>query len=271
MLNITPIQNNNLRNATQAISLRGENNVAKNKHQKENEVSTKVKTGVFFTTLVGVATALAITLKGKGYSLNPSKILKTKPKNWGIFSVKYNSKEKEVEKLVGKLAIGSVGGGLIGGAIFDKKENMKAKYREAVIQLIGNISVPLLCVSGGMRLFNKFEPQILKSMPFLKGKATGAPGVIASGISLVAGIFLGNKVGNLINEKIFHVRDNRKIKLADMSPHIDDACLAISLVAAESKIGPQVSRLIPAALMVAGVSTGTAQERPERLHHNTSV
>lgn len=235
------------------------------------KASKKIKRGVFLTTLIGVSTALALTLKGKGYSLSPSKILKTLPKDWGIFNVKYDSEKKEVEKLVGRLAIGSVGGGLIGGALFDKKENMKAKYREAIIQLVGNISMPLLCVSGGMRLFNKFEPQILKALPALKGKAASVPSVLASAASLVAGIFLGNKVGNFINKEIFHVDDHRKIKLADMSPHIDDVCLATSLVAAESKIGPQVTRLIPAALMVAGYSAGTAQERPERLHHNERV
>lgn len=229
-------------------------------YSDHKEAPRKVKTGVFFTTLAGVLAAMAFTFKAHKMPFKT-------PKEFfnSLIKIKYDSKNKEVEKLVGRLAIGSVSGGLIGGAIFDKKENMKAKYREAIIQLVGNIGTPLLCVAGGMRLFNKYEPQMLNKMKFLKGKMTVLPKVIASGISLVAGIFLGNKVGNVINENVFKVKDNRKIKLADMSPHIDDACLAVSLVAAESKFGPIISRVIPAALMVAGVSTGIAQEKPERL------
>lgn len=235
---------------------------------KSAKTPTKVKVGATLTTLAGVGAAMAITLKGKRHSLDIKRMFKTNPKNWAIFKVKYNSEKKEVEKLVVGLAVSSVAGGLIGGAIFDKKENMNAKYREGIIQLVGNIFTPLLCVAGGMRMFNKYEPKILGSMKFLKGKTKALPVLAASATCLVLGIFMGNKVGNTINEKAFNVKDNRKIKLADMSPHIDDLCLAISLVAANSKAGPIVSRLIPLALLVAGISTGIAQERPERLKPN---
>ena len=52
-----------------------------------------------------------------------------------------------------------------------------------------------------------------------------------------------------------------------MAPHIDDACLVASLVAPpDSEYGVYLARIIPAALMVAGLSVGTAQERPERLN-----
>ena len=237
------------------------------------KASKKTKIGVLSTTTLGVATAMALILKGKGYSLAPAKIFKkgVKPlKEWGLFSAKYDDKKHEVEKMVISLAAGSVGGGLIGGALFDKKENMKAKYREAIIQIVGNIMTPLACVSLGMRGFEKIQPKISMQLAKLgkigQGKlADGLPKVLASAGCLVSGIFLGNKVGNTINEKAFKVKDNRKIKLADMSPHIDDLCLAISLVASKSSIGPVITRFIPAALMVAGVSTGTMQERPERL------
>ena len=224
-------------------------------YDEEKKAPAKVKSGVFLTTLAGVAAAMAITLKGKGYKF--SEFFK------GLTHVTYDSKKAEVEKLVGMLSVGSVGGGLIGGALFDKKENMNAKYREAIIQIVGNIATPLACVAGGLRVFKRFEPKIIQSMK-LTGKMEKIPNLIVSAGCLVAGIFLGNKVGNIINEKAFHIKDNRKIKLSDMSPHIDDACLAISLVAADSSVGPVVSRFIPAALMVAGISTGIAQEKPER-------
>jgi len=227
----------------------------------------KVKVGVFFTTLAGVVAALALITKGKGYSLNPTKIAKTAPKNWGIWKCDYK------EKAIMKLAAGSVGGGLLGGALLDKKENLKAKVREAVIQVVGNITVPLLCVSGGIRLFNKYESKILKAVPEIKGTSKlilnsnkafkNTPVILATTLSLIAGIFLGNKTGNTINEKIFGIKDDRKIKPADFSPHVDDMCLAISLVSDGNIVGKAISRIIPAALMVAGVSAGIAQEKPE--------
>ena len=224
------------------------------------KISTKLKVGVFLTTLAGVATAMAVTLKGKGYKLNILDAFKTNPKEWAIFKVEYDKEKHEIEKLVGRLAVGSVAGGLIGGALFDKKENMVAKYREAVIQIVGNIAVPLLVVSTGMRQFEKIEPKVLTSMKFLKGKFTKLPELLISAASLVAGILLGNTIGNFINKSAFHVKGDRKIRLSDMSPHIDDVCLATSLVAAESEIGPYVARLIPVALMVPGISVGLAPE-----------
>lgn len=238
---------------------------------KCDKASTLLKAGVTCTTLLGVATAYALVLKGKGYSLNPSKILETmknSPKKLGIFDVKYpksiNGKEQYgIEKLVGALAVGSIGGGLIGGAMFDEKKNMNAKYREAVIQLVGNVATPLACVWAGMRSFEKYEGKILKGLPYFKklpdsSKITKIPKIIASAASLTAGIFLGNKVGNIINKNAFRVDDNRKIKIADMSPHIDDLCLATSMVTSDL---PFVARIIPAALSVAGISTGIAKEK----------
>ena len=235
-------------------------NVAQKDEYEPRVIPTKLKVGVFLTTLMGVAAAMAVTLKGKDYKLNPLEAFKTHPKEWAIFKVEYDGEKHEVEKLVGRLAIGSVAGGLIGGALFDKKENMVAKYREAVIQIVGNIAVPLLVVSIGMRQFKKIEPKVLNSMKFLKGNFTKLPELLVSAASLVAGILLGNTIGNFINKKAFNVKGDRKIKLADMSPHIDDVCLATSLVAAESEIGPYVARLIPAALMVPGISVGLAPE-----------
>lgn len=241
----------------------------------------KVKTGVFFTTLLGVGTAMAFALKGKfkpngeTYSLNPSKIFKTlknSPKDLGLFGAVYDSEKKEVEKLVGKLAVGTVAGGLLGGAIFDKKENMKAKLRESIIQLVGNIFTPLACVSGANRVFKKYGAkyfkQALKTDPLLTKITRGLPALIVSGSSLLVGISLGNKVGNFINEKIFHIKDKRKVKMADMSPHVDDLCLAVSLVSPGSSLGAVITRFVPAALMVAGYSTGVMQEKPEILAKN---
>lgn len=214
------------------------------------KASNKVKTGVFLSTLAGVAAAMALVFKHKGMPIKPQSL-------WKI-----TYKENEIPALVGALAVGSIGGGLIGGAILDKKENLKAKLREAIIQGVGNIATPLGCVWGGMKLFKKYlEPQILKKTKFT-GKMAEVPKIIASAISLVSGIFLGNKIGNTINKKAFKCEEKRTLKLSDMSPHIDDLGLATSFVVPPtSSIGHIITRIIPAALMIAGISTGVAQEK----------
>lgn len=253
-----------------------------NEQNQTQKKSNKLKVGVLLTTLAGVAIAHAAILKTKGYSLNPVKIFSKPLKEWGIFGAKYEGEEFEklkvksikdflkkypVESLVVSTSLGSIAGGLVGGKLFDKKDNMKAKYRESIIQLVGNVATPLICVSQGLRGFKKIEPKILN---FLQGSrkaplgriVKGIPNILATTICLVTGILLGNKVGNAINKNVFKCDDNRKIKVADMSPHIDDLCLSLSLVAANSPIGGYVSRVIPAALMIAGFSTGIAQEKP---------
>jgi hypothetical protein len=274
---VMPVQIINSSNINQSIGLKQASSInfkcesILNEQKQPEKASRKLKTGVFFTTLGGVATALAIMLKRKGYSLNPSKILKTPLKKWGIFGAEYA--EKELPTFVGALAVGSVGGGLVGGALFDKKENMKAKYRESVIQLVGNVFTPLACVWYGMKGFEKVKPKIEKYIPDVKNALLnkvfkGTPSVIATGLCLFAGILLGNKVGNSINKHVFKCDDKRKIKASDMSPHIDDLCLSLSIVAATSRIGSYVKRIIPVALMVAGFSTGIAQEKPKKNESN---
>lgn len=234
------------------------------KHEKSN-ISTINKVGIYLTSITGVGAVMASVLAKKGFSLKITDVIKAKPKDWGLFKVLY--KEDEIPQLVLKLAGGSVIGGLVGGAVFDKKENFNAKIREGIIQFVGNVTTPLVAVWGGMKLFKKVEPQILKHLPSNK-VIKGIPGVLATLASLTAGIIGGNKVGNLINEKIFHVKDNRKIKLSDMSPHIDDLCVAVSIAGANF---PSIPRVIPLALLVAGVSTGLAEEKPERLHQHHRV
>lgn len=260
----------------QAVANLNSANYVSYKQPKEehkcDKASTNLKAGAFLTATAGTGIAYAIMLKKFGYSTNIAKALKTPLKDWSIFKVKFDEEKAQVQKLVGALAVGSVGGGLLGGIAFDNKENYNSKFRESIIQMVGNIATPLACVWAGMAGFKKLEPSIEKFIPKLKSANAqkflkGVPSVLATGASLVAGIFLGNKVGNVINKNAFRVDDNRKIKISDMSPHLDDLCLAISLVAANSKfgannkVGDTIARFIPAALVVAGVTTGIAKEK----------
>lgn len=225
--------------------------------KKHESIPARVKIGVMATTLIGIAAVMAMVFKYKKIPFNsPAKFFKS------LTTITYKEKSNEVAALVAALATGSIGGGLIGGAIFDKKENMKAKYKESIIQAVGNVGTPLVCVFFGVKYFEKkLEPKIINKFRLKSKVARGMPGVIVSALCLLTGIVAGNKVGNLINEKIYKIKDKRKLKPSDMSPHIDDACLAISLVAPQNALGAAITRLIPAALVVAGFQTGIAQEK----------
>ncbi|MDO4975408.1 MAG: hypothetical protein Q4E61_03740, partial [Alphaproteobacteria bacterium] len=76
--------------------------------------------------------------------------------------------------------------------------------------------------------------------------------------SLVAGIIAGNKVSNKLNEHVHGVKQERGIRITDFAPHIDDVCLAITLMADKSPVGDIVSKFVPIALSVAGIETGSA-------------
>lgn len=228
--------------------------------------STETKIGVFVTTLAGVGAALALIMKKQNLPVDFVSMFKKPFKESSLAKVSY----KEVEILT--LAASSVAGGLLGGAIFDKKENLRAKFRESVIQMVGNIMVPLSFVAAGSRIFKKYEKPIENFIKaetiqnkFLKEVAKHGPGLAVTGVGLMSGIFVGNKVGNWINEKLFKINDNRKVKATDCSAHLDDIGLAASLAAGknieENIIGHTISRFIPAAMMVAGLSVGLEQEK----------
>lgn len=241
-------------------------NEKKNKKNTCPPAPNKVRIGVLLTTAIGVCLAMDRTFRVQGLY----KKFNLKEFATNFTKVKYQEKNKELEWLITRLAAGSVGGGLAGGLLLDKKENRRAKYREAVIQLIGNIFIPMGCVAGTMHVFqDHFEPKLLDHMKFLKSKtAKGTPGAILAAASVITGLVVGNHVGNIINEKIFKVNDKREIKMADLSPQLDDACMAVGLVAPNNIFGDVVKRFIPLALMIAGYSVGTAQRKPDIAESN---
>lgn len=220
-------------------------------YDTQEKTPTKVKAGVAAMVLSGVAAAMYLTLNKKAKIQGVGDFFKK------LTTVTYKEKH-EVEWLVVKLALASVGSGLLGGAIFDKKENLGAKCREAVIQLIGNIFIPLGMVLLGMNAVKHFGAKMPHILP-AKSKQAKAAEVLTSLVCLLGGILVGNKVGNEINKKFFRIDDKRNLKLSDMSPHIDDLCVITSIAAKEY---PAVPRFIPAALLIAGFSTGMVQEKP---------
>ncbi|MBR1753863.1 hypothetical protein IJ732_03420 [bacterium] len=249
-----------------AISAKNSNSIKSIREIKQPEASKKVKAGVMATTVMGVTAGTALSLKRGGYSINPIKIAKDF-KNSGLMKMEYDWKN------IMRIASGSVAGGLAGGLIFDKKENMKAKIREATIQMFANIMIPLGCVAGGTKLFDKtLKNPLLKLLkqvgadgkPLSNGMVAKWMNVGVTTATLLGAIVGGNKATNLVNEKIYNIKDDRKVKIADMSGHIDDTCLAISTgFGPNNVVTKAVSRVIPLALMVCGYSTGVTQEWPD--------
>lgn len=235
-------------------------------HQKQPDASKRVKRGVLATTIIGVATGTAIALK-----MNKFKINNIKNIAHGLNKLEYK------DSVVPIIAASSIAGGLVGGAIFDDKRNMKAKFREAAIQMLANILIPLLCVEKGGNLFKaKVKAPIMDKFNLVaKGVGSTTKGkvvatlfdVSALVLSLGTAVVSGNKVSNIINEKIYNIRDDRDVKIADMSGHIDDTCLALSRSFDKSSpiyaISEKVARIIPLALTVCGYSSGIMQEWPD--------
>lgn len=234
----------------------------------QKPLSKKQKATILAFSGLGMAPVLAILAKRKGFSLSPSKIIKTPIKEWALF--KFNSKDKIVKyegPQIFAVASGSVAGGFVGGTIVDR-QNVKAKKREILSQLLGNVAVPVGCVTVGAGIFNKYSDKLIKMMPKVKDSVKGAkiinkisqitPQTFFTLAFLSMGIFLGNKVSNYLNDHIYHKKVDRNIKATDFAPHVDDVCLAASLMDSGS-LGDKIGRVIPLALLVPGYETGIAR------------
>ena len=242
----------------------------------ENQHSNKrLKTGVLCTTVATTGLALAHIAKRQGFSLSPSVIKKTPIKEWAIFRL-YDPKKPakkliEIEELeILELAGASVAGGLASGLILDDKKYQKSKLRESVSQYLGNILVPVACVGAISRVYKKYKTQILDKVPQIKetgnisktfNKALkGMPFIFASTTSLGIGIWAGNRVSNVLNEKVFGKKVDRRIKGTDFAPHVDDLGMAVSLMADKSKLSTFITRTVPAFLCVPGYEVGTHRD-----------
>ena len=225
----------------------------------------RLKRRILVTSAIGTAAAFGIICHRQGFKLK--NITKTSPKNWALFKIKGKTLELK-EKQILALATGSVIGGLVGGAMFDEKYNFKAKLKEALNQMLGNVAIPVAFVGGTSRFYEKHKAKILSKVPQIKKKGgffkfvnkalMAVPAVALTGIALAVGIITGNRVSNFINEKLYGQKVDRNIKATDFAPHVDDLCLAVTLMAPGTAVGEVIARTIPAFLTVPGYQTGMA-------------
>lgn len=227
------------------------------KKQETPQEARKRKLGVLACTTLGVASSLALLAKfdkSKKYSLSLKKMLSTPIKESYIGSAKYKSKE------VITIGLGSSLGGLLGGKLFDKRQdNMKEKVQEGVNQIL-NISVPVVFVEGLVRAGEKIEGG-MKDWVSKGGKlrkvAGKLPSVTGAMIGLVTGMYAGNRLAYAVNKNLLGKKeDDRPIKVSDFSAHLDDVCVAATLVAENNPVTKAVSRIVPVALGVAGYEVG---------------
>jgi hypothetical protein len=244
--------------------------------EKRTNMTPKQKAVVLASSALGMTPVLAVLAKRKGFSLNPKRIFNTPIKDWALFKYTPDSKSIEYGAVpIIATATGSVLGGYAGGVLVDDKANKRAKKREILNQILGNVIVPVGCVWAGSEVYNKFANRIKKAMPQLKetGKYTriankclrNLPQAAATLASLAVGIFCGNKVSNYINEKVYNRKVDRNIRATDFAPHVDDLCMATSMMNKNSTLGAKIGRVIPFALLVPGYQTGIAQENTEQL------
>lgn len=229
---------------------------------KEEEETPKQyhrrKNGVALCTALGVAASIAVLAKfdkTKKYSLSPKKIFSTPLKDTYLGSVKYESKE-----VIG-MGIGSCLGGLLGGALFDKRKdkNMKEKVEEGVVG-ITNISLPIVFVEG-LSYVGEIFTKKMKNWASKGGLGrkiiAESPKVAGSMVGLMSGVYLANRLSHQINKHVFNKQvDDRPVKIKDYAAHIDDVCVAATFVAQGNPLTKAVSRIIPAALCVAGNEVG---------------
>ena len=269
MINNITLNSTNTYQAQNAIK-----NNSFNGHSVKTDLNKKQKAIVASSAIAGMTPVLMVLAKKRGFSLNPIKILKTPIKDWALFKYKPINKAIEYEApQILALGAGSIAGGYVGGAIVDDKKNLRAKKREILSQFLGNITVPVGCVWAGAKMYNKYENNIINAMPQLKSTTKVAqnfnkflkvlPNAGLTALFLGVGIYCGNKVSNLINEKLYNKKVERNIRPSDFAPHVDDLCMAISMMNKETSLGSKLGRVIPLALVVPGYQTGIAQEKAE--------
>jgi hypothetical protein len=195
---------------------------------KENKPPGKAaKAGILITTAASVAAATLAFAKHQG-----------RP----VWNIKINGPQ------VLGISAASVAGGLGAGIVFDDKIYAKAKAREAFVQYFGNMIVTLACVTAGAKISDKLK---------LKGIVRGVS--VAGG--LTTGIFAGNRICNVINEKFFDQKVNRNIQPSDFAPHVDDTALALKYMAGkETVFSKLMTKIIPIALITPGFEVGTCRK-----------
>ena len=84
------------------------------------------------------------------------------------------------------------------------------------------------------------------------------PKILVTIGSLIAGMNIGNRIMNKVNNKIFDQKENREVHASDYLVHADDICVAASLLLKDNKsIAAITSKALPASFILAGTKAGS--------------
>ena len=143
------------------------------------------------------------------------------------------------------LCVASTVGGLAAGILVDDKKHRKAKLKDSVNQLVGNTFVPF----GFLALSNKITKPLPKLWQTLIGIGT-----------LIATTFLGHKVANKINEKVFKEDSGYKCTFKDFAGDADDFVFAASTVMGSKWLYKITATVCPVTYMTHGFLAGCRQQ-----------
>ena len=143
------------------------------------------------------------------------------------------------------LCVASTVGGLAAGILVDDKKHRKAKLKDSVNQLIGNTFVPF----GFLAISNKITKQLPKIWQTLIGIGT-----------LIVTTFLGHRIANKINEKIFKEDSGYKCTFKDFAGDADDFVFAASTVMGSKWLYRITATVCPVTYMTHGFLAGCRQQ-----------
>lgn len=136
-------------------------------------------------------------------------------------------------------------GGLIPGAITDKKENLPSKLYESAHQIIGNGAIPFACLG----IANHFTKSLNKTVRSIIAVAT-----------LFASTFLGHSV----TDKLTNTPNKYKVSFIDFAPDVDDWVLALSTVLKNKSLYKFTASVCPLTYSIMGIKTGIAHKEDKR-------
>ena len=252
-MRINNIQNNLYNNSicpNRGVSFGHTKNVAHEKFSEEKNDKKVLASTIVLSVGAVLATLAGIAKFKRGKGLKDAKM--------------FNMHLQEPEILA--LGTATITGACIGGSLADKAKNCKAKLRETSHQFIGNILSPIVfmyCLNKGLDKLNPKLPNF-KSKTKLANAANTVinilPNLATSCIGLWAGINVGNKIAEPINNKIFgKTEKQREVKVIDYCVHIDDPVTVLTVADKSGNISKLTSKIMPFTFILSGYQIGLAK------------
>ncbi|MDD3593042.1 MAG: hypothetical protein PHX18_00270 [Candidatus Gastranaerophilales bacterium] len=209
-----------------------------------------VKMSAFAGCISGILAAAYFISKGQSSKLG---------QKVGMFNIQYGPKE------ILALASASVAGGTLGGLISDKKQHKKAKLKEALHQMIGNIITPLAFIVAAEKLYSKVShkiklPQLPSASKFantMNPIISKLPNFVITLGGLISGVFVGTEIASFFNSKLHSEHCNRKVKPRDFAFHIDDLATTFAIIDEKGAMRSILGKVVPIVFTMCGYEAGT--------------